>query len=207
MIRIHANKTPPAGGRVERTRARLVEAGTALFAAHGFRGTTMEAIAERARVAKATAYAHFANKDQVFRAVIQQVAEDFLAQAEAAAAVAPTPEAAVLASLSTKQLLAFDLLHASGHGAELLEAVERIGGALTESLHARYVASLARWVAGCTAVAPGDAVAVATVLDHAAYGLGFRAPDREVLRRNLAVLVRAVVGPDAEAQGAPAKER
>jgi AcrR family transcriptional regulator len=190
---MHAGKTP-ADRRLERTRARLVEAATALFAVHGFRGTTMEAIAKRARVAKATAYAYFADKEEVFRAVIQQVAENFLARAEAAAAAASTPEAAVLASLSTKQLLAYDLLHASGHGAEVLEAVEQVGGALTATLHARYVESLARWVARCKAVAPEDVMAVATVLDHAAYGLGFRAPEREVLRRNLAVLVRAVVG-------------
>src|SRR5687768_4112713 len=58
---------------------RLIAAAEALFRRNGVRGTTMEAIAAEAGVAKATAYASFRNKDDAFRAVCKR----FVAQLDA----------------------------------------------------------------------------------------------------------------------------
>lgn len=52
------------------TRALLVEAATAAFAEHGFAGARVDTIAERAGVNKALIYAHYGDKEGLYRAVL-----------------------------------------------------------------------------------------------------------------------------------------
>jgi AcrR family transcriptional regulator len=59
------------GGKAE---AVLVAAEGA-FLAHGFGAVSMDAIAREAGVSKATVYAHFANKEELFGAVIARLSE------------------------------------------------------------------------------------------------------------------------------------
>ena len=51
-------------------RDRLIEAATAEFAAGGYSGSTLDAIAERAGVTKGGLYFHFAGKEELFFAVL-----------------------------------------------------------------------------------------------------------------------------------------
>ncbi|WP_149536301.1 TetR/AcrR family transcriptional regulator [Siccirubricoccus phaeus] len=48
----------------------IMEAAAELFLAQGYAATSMEAVARRAGVSKATLYAHFPGKDTLFRAVV-----------------------------------------------------------------------------------------------------------------------------------------
>ncbi len=48
--------------------AAIIGAAWEMFLAHGVEGTTIEAVAERAGVSKATLYKHFADKAQLFKA-------------------------------------------------------------------------------------------------------------------------------------------
>jgi len=180
--------------RQDRSRRALIEAGARLFATYGLRQTSMEAIAAEAKVAKTTAYAHFANKDEVFRAVVRHVSEQMIARAEAAADAADAPDAAVLASLTAKQVEMFELLRGSRHAGELLEAFTSVSGEQTDHAHEVYIAALARRLARCPTVGKKLAPELATLLDHAAYGLMGRATRAEELRRRLALLVERVLG-------------
>ncbi len=54
---------------------RVVRAAEELFKTYGFRGVTMEAIAQEAAVSKATLYSYFKNKDEIFIAVSTRMAE------------------------------------------------------------------------------------------------------------------------------------
>jgi TetR/AcrR family transcriptional repressor of mexJK operon len=75
-----------ADPRVLRSRAAILEAATALFLRNGYVATTMDDIAETARVSKRTVYNHFADKDALFREVVMGatgVAEAFAADAAA----------------------------------------------------------------------------------------------------------------------------
>src|SRR5438445_13526930 len=51
----------------------ILEAGRLLFGQRGFAATTMDDIADKARVAKGAVYHHFATKEAVFAAVFDQV--------------------------------------------------------------------------------------------------------------------------------------
>jgi TetR/AcrR family transcriptional repressor of mexJK operon len=48
----------------------VLDAATALFLAQGYQGTSMDAVAKQAGVSKQTVYSHFANKEELFKAVI-----------------------------------------------------------------------------------------------------------------------------------------
>ena len=173
----------------------LLHAALRLFRAYGFRHTTMEAIATEAQVAKATAYSHFEHKEEVFGAVITLASAEMIDAAEAAAQAAPGPEAAVLASLLSKELAMYELVHRSPHAVELLDAFNNVGNAAMEASHQLYIGALAKRLARCKGVGKKAAPSVATLLDHAAYGLAGRASGPEDLRARLTLMVERVVGP------------
>lgn len=196
-MRAHHNRVRFRAVKVDRqrrTRQRLLEAGTRLFSTYGLRRTSMEGIADEAGVAKATAYAHFDNKDAVFAAVVDWASQQMIDRAEAAAAKARTPEQAVLASLTHKQLEMFELVHRSPHAAELLEAIDGAGAEQARAAHRRYEASLARHLGRAKGVGPRQAKSVAALLDAAAWGLAGRATDAAGLKASLTLLVQRVVG-------------
>jgi AcrR family transcriptional regulator len=56
-----------ADRRVRRTRSALLEALMSLMAARGYRGISVDALLERAKVARSTFYAHFRGKDDLLR--------------------------------------------------------------------------------------------------------------------------------------------
>src|SRR3954453_2872745 len=70
---VKGNTGSGAGGRgmqARATRRRIVDAGAALFIAHGYAATTLEQIAGRAGVAVQTVYFHFGNKRTVLKQAV-----------------------------------------------------------------------------------------------------------------------------------------
>ena len=64
----------PRQARANATRARIITSAYALFCESGYRGTTMESIAERAGVAVQTVYFHFGNKRTVLKEAVDVAA-------------------------------------------------------------------------------------------------------------------------------------
>lgn len=54
-----------------RKHAAILEAAKTLFGERGYAGTSMDAVAKRARVSKLTVYSHFGDKDSLFRAAVR----------------------------------------------------------------------------------------------------------------------------------------
>ncbi|BDU78406.1 TetR/AcrR family transcriptional regulator [Mesoterricola sediminis] len=65
--------------RTRDTRERILEAAQRLFLAHGYEGTSMDAIQQAVGGSKATLYAHFAGKDALFAAVLDRAGSGPLA--------------------------------------------------------------------------------------------------------------------------------
>src|SRR5688572_2283235 len=61
----------PNPERTARTRAALVQAARAAFATNGFTATSTPRIAEDAGVSRGALYHHFADKAELFRAVVE----------------------------------------------------------------------------------------------------------------------------------------
>ena len=70
---------PARQRRSERTRWALLDAARELFAERGFAGTSLEDIAERASVTRGPLYHYFDDKEDLFRAVYEEV-ERYLAE-------------------------------------------------------------------------------------------------------------------------------
>ena len=71
---------PRRGGRPSRTQAqllgeRILDVATQLFLAHGYGATSIEAVAQRARISKRTFYHRFADKPALFSAVVHRIIE------------------------------------------------------------------------------------------------------------------------------------
>ena len=67
------------------TRESILAAALADFAAFGFRRTSVESIARRADVSRATVYLHYRGKDEIFRVVVGGLHDAHLAAMRAAA--------------------------------------------------------------------------------------------------------------------------
>jgi AcrR family transcriptional regulator len=75
----------------EATRSALLRSARSVFAARGFAGAGIEEIASRARVTTGALYHHFASKRDLFQAVAEQVEQELMEHAAAAAAGQPGP--------------------------------------------------------------------------------------------------------------------
>ena len=71
----------------DRTRRRILEAALQEFAARGFAGARVNAIARRAAANKRMLYHYFGNKEGLFRAVLRQKIQERRSRVEAQAAV------------------------------------------------------------------------------------------------------------------------
>ncbi|WP_369980529.1 TetR/AcrR family transcriptional regulator [Xanthomonas bundabergensis] len=106
-----------AHGAAREKRAAILHAARQLFSRNGFDNTNMDAIAACADVSKATVYAHFANKDALFRATVDAMVGEM-----------PDRWDALLASGGPLQLrltaVAHDLMQMTA--APMLQAIHRM---------------------------------------------------------------------------------
>ncbi len=70
--------------RGQATRAHLIEVATRLFAAHGYDGTSIEAVLTESGVSRGSLYHHFPGKDALFQAALEAVTARAGAEAEEA---------------------------------------------------------------------------------------------------------------------------
>jgi AcrR family transcriptional regulator len=75
---------------VEDTRASLLSAARILFTENGYAATRTEEIAQRARLTRGALYHHFRSKEDLFRAVLEQVEAELITGLVADAARSPT---------------------------------------------------------------------------------------------------------------------
>ncbi|WP_247871874.1 TetR/AcrR family transcriptional regulator [Azospirillum sp. TSO35-2] len=89
--------TPEAGSKP----AQIMEAAGALFLEHGYGAVSMDAVAKKANVSKATLYAHFGSKEELFRAMVAcECASSVLAEVWDDAARLPAAEGLRLIGLT-----------------------------------------------------------------------------------------------------------
>ncbi|HLO77792.1 MAG TPA: TetR/AcrR family transcriptional regulator [Magnetospirillum sp.] len=66
----------PCTNRSSAKRSAILDAAQACFLEHGYANTSMDMVAATAGVSKATIYAHFQSKDELFGAIIQRRCDD-----------------------------------------------------------------------------------------------------------------------------------
>ncbi|MFF4231075.1 TetR/AcrR family transcriptional regulator [Streptomyces sp. NPDC001820] len=88
--------TAPKQDRSRATRQRLLAAAVACLAEHGWAGSTVSAVAERAGVSRGAAQHHFPTREDLFTAAVEYVAEE---RSQALRALPTQDRTAVVAAL------------------------------------------------------------------------------------------------------------
>jgi AcrR family transcriptional regulator len=136
-----ATAAPPAQ---RDKRARILDAALQRFAHYGYRRTSMEDIAQIAGISRAALYLHFKNKEEVFRALAQQLHERAINAVETAASQ-PGPIATQLQrALEAKLGTFFEIVHGTAHARELLDESSRICGDISAEFRQRHLVILRR---------------------------------------------------------------
>ncbi len=149
--------------RAEREQ-QVVATAHAMFAAHGYAGVTMDAVAASVGVTKPLLYAYFGNKEQLYVACIGRSGEALVAAVEGAVASAPNPGEALKAALRAffafvaDDRPAFAVLYG-----EALPAVGVVADVVTEC-RSRVTATIARAFAALGG--PGALAGEAEALAH-----------------------------------------
>lgn len=127
-------------------RAAILGAAFETFCRYGFRRTAMEDIARAAGLSRAALYLHFANKQDIYRSLIQHYFT--VTEARAAAALSPgmEPQAALAAFFAAKAGPEIAAMFASAHGQELLDANAATAADIVTEGEARIAAILAAWL-------------------------------------------------------------
>jgi TetR/AcrR family transcriptional regulator len=192
---------PPSPAANRRTQ-RILEAATSLFGRYGFQRTSVDLIAAEAGVAKGTVYAHFDDKEAVFRAVCRHVCDELIAHATSASAAEGDPvERRLFAALEAKFVRVFELVLRSPHAAELWQSQDQLGRDIVDEADERYVALLERLLADASARgeidlgrADAPAAEIARLLLAWSDGLTRAARDADSLRRALSRTVALALG-------------
>lgn len=90
-------------GKSARTRARLMDAATQLFARQGFEAASVNEIAKVAEVANGTFYVHFRDKDEIAGAVAFRIAQEVVRQLDQA--MASVDDAVERTSTATRRFI------------------------------------------------------------------------------------------------------
>jgi AcrR family transcriptional regulator len=94
---------------------RILDAASREFDQHGFRGASMERIAEAAGITKALVYQYFGSKEGVYTAFVERGRAEMFAEIERAAAASPDHPAAMLAAVVGSYFDQLDQLRGSSY--------------------------------------------------------------------------------------------
>jgi AcrR family transcriptional regulator len=139
--------SPAAASKATQTRASLVTAARSLFGEKGYAATSVEEIVRTAGVTKGALYHHFRDKDDLFRAVVEDVKGDVTAVVGAAfLEAATTPDEPDALDTVTRGCLAFIEAHRDPavQRITILDARSVLDAGVRRDLDARYEVAVIR---------------------------------------------------------------
>lgn len=158
----------------------------------GLRGATMETIAKQAGVAKATLYSYFPDKDAIYRALVEAIAEDKRAAFHRGLDHPGPFEVRIGEALAGEFGVIADLLAGSPHADELFNAQHRFAGRL-ETLEDEVESVLTTLIAEQSHDDRPEMTA--RILLAAAYGITAKFSDPAQVRSAIRQLAAKVLGP------------
>jgi len=143
--------------------ARILNAALRCFARYGYARTRMTDIAKEAAVSRTALYNSYPSLPDVFRALSQRVNQGVRRAVIEAAATEGDLTIRLQAVITARVSWAFDALHLSEHGRELIDAKNALCGKAGADTEAQFRQLLARIIAE-TGVAPNAAASAATLI-------------------------------------------
>lgn len=130
------------------TARRILDEALKAFSRYGYRAANVGDIAEASGVSRQALYKHFADKDELFKGVVDDLHATTLAAAEAAMtqAAAQGPAAILHAQLERRYGPFQDHFHNTPHGAELVSEWNRLCGPRNTQATARFTDILTKTI-------------------------------------------------------------
>ena len=178
---------------IGRRQAVLAAAGF-LFVRQGLKGTTMEAIAAEAGIAKATLYGYFADKDAVFAGLLEALVSKLQEAFDSALAGPGNVVDRLGMALAAKHKAVLKLLEGSPYAAELYSAQSRLAGPVFAALEARIEAAV---IAELEMAGVARARPLAQILIASAGGIGHKAQTAAEVGPAIRLLTERLLGPEA----------
>lgn len=179
----------PAEARTES----ILDAAQQLILKHGLRGTSMEAIARQAGIAKPTLYAYFPDKAAVFAALVERLIADWRRVFVEGLGTQGDAVQRIAAAMTAKHKAARRLLEASPHADELYAEHERGGAAQFAAFDSEVAAAIE---AELTAAGVARARLVTQFFLAASYGIGRRAQSVAELGPAFRLLAERLLRPE-----------
>ena len=173
-------------------RRRIVEAARMLMLRHGLRGTTMEAIARQAQIAKPTLYAQFADKDAIFGGVVDTLMDDLMAAYDAGMRGEGDLADRIGNALAGQYVALRQALAGSPHASELMGEHKRAGMRFREK-DLRAEGEIAAELRAAGAAQPDM---LAKAIFAAAYGMALKLTDEAQMAAGIRLMCRRMIGPE-----------
>ncbi|MFG5383407.1 TetR/AcrR family transcriptional regulator [Yoonia sp. R2-816] len=172
-------------------RDKILNAAQHVFVTQGFRGVTMEGIAEAVGMSKVTVYGYFKDKDAVFAAVADRLASRLVEVVKTELRDGLTLRDKIGNALIAKHRVIFDLVRTSPHAAELFAAKDLTSQQrFRDSDHEIEGELEAQLVAG--QVEAQEAAALARVLFAASQGIANHAERFEEIKDGIGRLTQII---------------
>jgi AcrR family transcriptional regulator len=191
-------KSEPTLSSVKQQRqSKILDAALILFTRQGYRGTTIEGIADAVGMSKVTIYGYFADKDEIFRAVGSMIADRLSGVVNAELAGQGPLKERVHKALSAKQRMVFEIVRGSAFATELFQMNALLMRDIFESADAAMIANLAKAISAATGT-NASSNQTAALLFHASLGIANGSADTEAADRDIKMLVYAVLASESE---------
>lgn len=177
-------------------RKRILEAALFLVLRHGLRGTTMEAIAREAHIAKPTLYAQFPDKDAVFAALVDAVMDDLLAAYDSGMRGEGDISERVGAALARQYAVLARTLDDSPHAAELMSEHRRAGMKFRE----KDLRAEAEIAAELRQAGAAETETLSSIVCAAAYGIALKTRDEARMTAGIKLMCRRLIDPALRGQ-------
>jgi AcrR family transcriptional regulator len=174
----------------QKRRLRLLDAAEHIFRIEGFRGSSMERIAEAAGMSKVTLYSYFADKEAVFEGVARNFADRLLVAFETALATKVPAEQRVADALVSKHLAVFDTVRRSAQAKDIFAARDRIASGIFQQLDLVLIDQLAEVLNIAETKEPKR---IARLLFAASQGIANESPAPKQAEADIRLLVSAVL--------------
>jgi AcrR family transcriptional regulator len=171
----------------------ILDAGLALILKHGLRGTSMEAIARAAGIAKPTLYAYFPEKGAVFEALLERLIGAWRREFRAALAGDGDVVQRIAAATTAKHKAVWRLLANSPHADELYDEHDKGGAPQFAAFDAEVAAAIE---AELTAASVARARLMTQFFLAASYGIGRRAQSLAELGPAFRLLAERLLRPE-----------
>lgn len=169
-------------------REKILDAGEQVFRHYGFRAATMELIAQTSAMSKVTLYGYFRDKDAVFLAVADRLAQKLEAAVYDALTRKGSLSSRVSAALQAKQDIVQAIVRSSAFSVELFANSNLIAGKIFSALDAKIISHLCAILVEEKISEPDE---TARLLFAASLGIGDHVQNATDAKRDIDRLVSA----------------